>query len=105
MVTIITTTETANMVMEVDGDRLTGYWLTRCCDAAVTGVCEGVACKGCYRKVNPVLGFCWDWNDIHDLSALVDHVEALLPDLDTEWAFKLVHSSAQIAVRRSREAG
>lgn len=36
-------------------------YLTGCCQAAVTGVCvtpvtpDGIACKGCYRPVNPRL--------------------------------------------------
>ena len=94
---IITSTEVADLAAELVDGVLTGFWLTRCCGAAVTGVCEGSACKGCYAPVNPLLGFSWDWNDIHGTSVLVDHVEALLPDLDSAWAFKLVSSTAQIA--------
>ncbi|AXN53277.1 hypothetical protein PBI_THONKO_5 [Mycobacterium phage Thonko] len=91
---IITSTLAGDIVTE-DG---VGYWLTACCGAAVTGVCEGSACKGCYRVVDSRLGFCWSWDDIAATSLLVDHVEALL-DLDSTWAFKLVYGATVAAAK------
>lgn len=94
---IITTTEVADLAVQVTDGIAEGFWLTRCCGAAITGTCEGSACKGCFRVVDSRLGFSWAWDDIHGTSVLMDHVEGLL-DLPSEWAFKLVHSSAQLAL-------
>lgn len=96
---IITTTEVGSIAVELFDGQAVGFWLTACCGAAVTGVCEGSACKGCYRIVDARLGFSWSYDDIHGTSVLVDHVEGLLPDLDHEWSFKLVHSTVALALK------
>lgn len=59
------------VLLDVDevGQRATsdgiGYYLTPCCSASVTGVSvtaqnrAGVACRACYRPVNPRLAHAW----------------------------------------------
>ena len=45
-----------------DGERAIRYYLTECCRASATGVQQtadnpaGVACRGCYRPIDPRLG-------------------------------------------------
>ena len=97
---IVTSTIAGHLAVQVADGRVEGFWLTRCCEAAVTGVCEGSVCKGCYRRVDARLGFSWEWDSIEGTSVLMDHLEELV-GLPSEWAFKLVHSSAQLALARA----
>lgn len=59
------------VLLEADeiGQRATcdgiGFYLTPCCQASVTGVSvtasnpDGVACRACYRPVDPALATAW----------------------------------------------
>lgn len=96
---IITSTEVGSIAVELFDGEAVGFWLTRCCEAAVTGVCEGSVCKGCHRVVDARLGFSWSYGDISGTSVLADHLEGLIPDLDSEWAFKLAHSTTVLALK------
>jgi hypothetical protein len=96
---IITSTEVGSLAVQAEDGQAVGFWLTACCGAAVTGVCEGSVCKGCHRVVDARLGFSWTWDDIAGTSVLMDHVEGLIPALDSAWAFKLVASTATLALQ------
>lgn len=42
------------------------WYLTECCAASATGTDSGVACRSCYRPINPALGMAWTVADYAD---------------------------------------
>ena len=97
MASIITSTIAGDLVVDVEAGRPLGYWLTACCGAAVTGVCGGVACKGCYALVDQRLAWAWFWDNAEHVARLTADVAALL-ELPTDWAERLTAPAAAKAV-------